>query len=67
MAAKKTFNYKLDEKVTIIDSKAPAKVVGRAHYTYADPSYYLRYLDGNGTMIEGWVSEDAIESFSDAI
>lgn len=60
MASKKTFNFRLNDKVKLALSGETGVVVGCARYTNADPSYLVRYLAGDGRQVECWIAEDAI-------
>jgi hypothetical protein len=60
MASKKNFAFKLGQRVTIAESGETGEVIGRAHYTYADPSYLIRYRAGDGRAVESWWTEDAL-------
>lgn len=62
MAVKKTFNFKLEDKVKLSESNEGGKIIGRAQYTYAIPAYLVRYVGGDGRQVENWISEDALEA-----
>lgn len=58
---KKSFNFKLGERVVISESNETGEVIGRAHYVYAEPSYLIRYKAGNGQAVETWWTETALK------
>jgi hypothetical protein len=60
MAVKKTFNFKLNDKVELSESGEVGTVVGRAHYTNCNPNYLVRYAAGDGRQVEDWWAEDAL-------
>jgi len=60
MASKKTFNFKLNDNVTLSVSDEAGVIIGRAHYVNCDPMYLVRYLSGDGRQVENWIAEDAI-------
>lgn len=62
MAVKKTFNFKLGDRVDLTESNETGLIIGRAHYTNANPSYLVRYVAGDGRQIENWTSEDALQA-----
>ncbi|WP_425962751.1 hypothetical protein [Rhizobium nepotum] len=59
MAVKKTFNFKLGDKVKL-ESNEDGTVIGRAHYIDSNPQYKLRYTAGDGRLTEVWWDESAI-------
>lgn len=59
MAVKKTFNFKLNEKVAL-ESGESGTIIGRAHFVDSNPQYYVRYVGGDGNLIEQWWAESAI-------
>lgn len=61
MASKKTFNFKLGDKVRL-ESGETGRVVGRAHYLESDPAYYVRYKAADGRLTECWWSETALSA-----
>ena len=60
MASKKTFDFKLGDRVKLAMSEERGSIIGRAHYLEADPQYDVRYVAADGRMVEGWLSETAI-------
>ena len=56
------FKYALQQDVTITTSGESGTVIGRAEYTTAEPSYYIRYRCADGRAVEQWWSESALTS-----
>lgn len=52
--------FELKQKVTIEVSGETGTVQGRAEYVAGQPSYYVRYKDGDGKGQECWWTEDAL-------
>ncbi len=52
--------YALDQEVVIAASGEEGTVIGRAEYTYAEPSYLIRYKAGDGRATESWWTETAL-------
>lgn len=52
--------FALDQEVVIAASGEEGKIVGRAEFTYCDPSYYIRYKGGDGRATESWWTESAL-------
>lgn len=61
MAVKKSFAFKLGERVKL-ESGETGTITGRAHYLDANPSYYVRYVAGDGRMVEAWWNESALSA-----
>jgi len=55
-----SFTHRLNSRVTLSESGETGKVVGRAQYTTADNSYYIRYKAADGRQVESWWTEGAI-------
>lgn len=55
------FKFELEQRVSIIESGEAGSVIGRAEFTHAEPTYYVRYKDGTGKAVESWWSESALE------
>lgn len=53
--------YALKQELRITVTAEEGEVVGRAEYTYAQPSYLLRYKAADGRATEQWWPEDAVE------
>lgn len=49
--------FNLGEEVKLVDSGEHGKVVGRAEYTDAQPSYFVRYLNAHGRQVKEWWGE----------
>lgn len=60
MAVKKAFDFKLTQKVKLTLSGEQGEVIGRAHYTNANPSYLVRYVAADGRQVEDWQAEDSL-------
>jgi len=56
-----TFVFELGEQVLLSLSRERGEVIGRAHYTYAEPSYLIRYVTAQGVQVEAWQTENAVE------
>ena len=54
--------FTIDQTVAIVCSGQPGTVIARAEYKTAEPSYLLRYVDGNGNATEAWWQESALNS-----
>lgn len=55
------FAYNLGDRVKLKESDETGEVIGRADYSHAEPSFFIRYKCGDGRMIESWWTESAIE------
>ncbi|MBX3488901.1 hypothetical protein [Parvibaculum sp.] len=55
----KKFQHELGEAVTLISGEA-GKVIARAEYLEATPSYYIRYVTAQGELTERWWGAEAI-------
>lgn len=53
--------FDLDQTVRIKCSSEVGEVIGRAVFTFSEPSYMLRYKSGDGRAIESWWYESALE------
>jgi len=59
------FKYELESPVKLVMSGERGEILGRAEYAKVDePSYYVRYLAGDGRLVESWWDEGAIEADS---
>jgi len=56
------FTFELKARVRIIASGEVGEVIGRAEYSHADDSYFIRYKAGDGRAVESWWNDDAIEA-----
>ena len=54
------FKFNCGDKVELVDSGEQGTVIGRAEYTYCDPSFFVRYKCGDGRLVESWWTETAI-------
>lgn len=61
-----SFRIELQQPVAIKVSGTQGTVIGRAEYTYANPSYLVRYADKQGTPREAWWSDEALEPVAQA-
>jgi len=52
---------KLGSTVSITCSQEQGKVIGRAEYLNAEPSYLIRYRCADGRAVESWWTEQALE------
>lgn len=59
-----TFAFDLGQEITLSRSGERGIVVGRAEFTNAVDSYYVRYVAGDGRQTEAWWPMDAIEASS---
>lgn len=46
--------FKLLDKVVLVDSGEKGVIVGCASYTVDAPSYYVRYRGGDGRQVKVW-------------
>lgn len=53
MAVKKTFDFKLKDRVKL-DSGEAGEVIGRAQYVDSNPQYMVRYVAADGRMTQEW-------------
>lgn len=54
------FKFNLKQQVAITTSNEQGEIIGRAEYTHAEPSYYLRYRTADGRATEQWWPEGAL-------
>lgn len=57
----KAFRFSIGERVSIVASGETGKVVGRAEFATAEPSYLIRYARADGVATEAWWPESALE------
>jgi hypothetical protein len=57
---KTPFAFELGQLVKLERSSEEGVVTGRAEYATSEPSYYVRYLAGDGRQTEAWWGESAI-------
>ena len=60
MATKKTFDFRLGDQVRLLLSSEQGEIIGQSRYSNASPSYFVRYLAGDGRQTENWISEEAL-------
>jgi len=58
--SQRTFHFDLGAEVSLNRSLERGSVIGRAEYTNADNSYFVRYVDSTGSQVESWIAEDAL-------
>jgi len=56
----KGFNHDLGDEVRMTHSNEEGEVIGRAEYTFSEPSYLVRYKCGDGRQAEVWWTQSAI-------
>lgn len=56
------FEFEMGQSVQLKGSSERGKIIGLAEYEAETPSYYVRYLNGNGVMVCNWQSGDFIEA-----
>lgn len=55
------FKYPMGANVILVMSKECGIVIGRAEYhDQSFPRYLIRYMSGDGRLVENWWYEDAI-------
>ena len=54
------FLYNLGTPVKLTQSGESGTIIGRAEFTNSDEQYFVRYVDGNGCLIQKWWPHDAI-------
>lgn len=55
-----SFKFDLQAKIKIAISGEHGEVIGRAEYTTAEPSYFVRYVTADGRAVEQWWTESSI-------
>ncbi len=56
------FKFNLGEQVTVEVSGETGEVLGRAEYTTAANTYFIRYRCADGRAVEAWWQEDALKT-----
>ncbi|WP_267422700.1 hypothetical protein [Methylobacterium sp. GC_Met_2] len=56
------FSFSLGQEVRLVRSGEAGVVVGRAEYTDAAPSYFVRYAAADGRLDERWWAQSALEA-----
>lgn len=54
------FQFELKAKIKIAISGERGEVIGRAEYTTAEPSYFVRYVTADGRAVEQWWTESSL-------
>jgi hypothetical protein len=54
--------FSLAQCVTIDCSGESGVVIARAEYVHAEPSYLVRYLNGQGVAVEAWWMEQSLRA-----
>lgn len=54
------FKFSLSQVVIIAGGNEKGTIIGRAEYTYCEPSYLIRYIAGDGRAVEAWWTETAL-------
>jgi uncharacterized protein YhbP (UPF0306 family) len=57
---KNTFQFELNEVVTIVISQEKGLIIARAEYVVSENTYLLRYATRDGTATEQWWGESAL-------
>lgn len=52
--------YELNQEVTLAVRGKKGTVIGRAEYSFSDPSYLVRYKCADGRAVESWWPESAL-------
>ena len=56
------FVFELGQPIKISISGEQGTVIGRAHYTYCNPQYQIRYRSASGPAVEEWWCGEALEA-----
>jgi len=56
------FQHDLGDKVAIEVSGEEGVVIGRAEFESAEPSYLVRYKNGEGCALESWWTSRALKA-----
>lgn len=54
--------YELKQKVENTVSGEAGEVIGRAEYSHAEPSYFVRHKAADGRASESWWSESSVKA-----
>ena len=54
------WKFNLGDRVRIAVGTETGRVIGRAEYEYAEPSYLIRYVAGDGGARESWWTDSAL-------
>jgi hypothetical protein len=58
----KTFEFELNQEVSLRCSGEQGSVIGRAEYTECEPSYFVRYKAADGRAVQAWWSGSALQA-----
>ena len=58
----KTFEFELNQEVSLRCSGEQGSVIGRAEYTECEPSYFVRYKAADGGACLAWWSASALQA-----
>lgn len=54
-----SWKFELEQSVTL-ESGEKGTVIGRAEYVHTENQYSIRYVAGDGRMVEAWWGESAL-------
>lgn len=54
--------FNLAQRVIIDCSDEDGVIIARAEYMHAEPSYLVRYSNGQGVAIEAWWTEQSLRA-----
>lgn len=58
------FAFSLNQNITLALSGEKGVVIGRAEYVEGVERYLVRYVNGNGSQVEEWLTPSAISAAS---
>ncbi|NMW25330.1 hypothetical protein HFP05_13485 [Rhodanobacter denitrificans] len=58
----KTFEFELNQQVSLRSSGEQGSVIGRAEYIECTPTYLIRYKAADGRAAESWWSGSALQA-----
>ena len=56
------FDFSMQQLVEIICSGESGKVIGQAHFSNSEDSYFIRYKASDGRAIEQWWQRSALQA-----
>ena len=56
------FAFRLHQSISLKLSDERGEIIGRAEFTNSVDHYKVRYVGGDGRLVEDWLPEDAIRS-----
>ncbi len=56
-----SFNFNLNQTVTITCSGETGEVIGRAEFATGENQYQIRYKAADGRAVEAWWNESALK------